>query len=466
MILGGAYSEHFMIGSTTADSHSLKENLINWLRSSRQTGRAWSASSLFQQVVETYFTQILRVGLGLAMTILVARILGPRGRGLYAVALAIGALGVQLGNFGLGSSNIYYVSKSRNLLSVLLGNALLVSFLIGGGGVLALGIVFSIWTGLAPLHGMLLTLALVAIPFCLAYYLMQSLLLGVLDIRGYNKIEIANKVLAVALVVLLWGLKLISVEWMLSGFVLAQIVTFVWILRRVGFLAAPAKLAFSLQLLREHVGLAFRAYLVLLFSFLVVRVDLLMVQYILGAEQAGQYSIAASMADYVLMLPAVTANILFPKLSGMRDMRDKMRLMKKAGIIIGLLVLPLIILSAVLARPLVRLLFGAAYLPAAQAFIWLMPGIFFVAVETVAVQFLNSLGYPASVVFTWLICTLVNVGLNLWLIPAYGIVGASINSSLTYILGSLLIFWIIFQTGRRTPVGGTATAPTEIVEAV
>jgi O-antigen/teichoic acid export membrane protein len=415
---------------------------------------------MFQQVAETYFTQILRVGLGLAMTILVARILGPQGRGLYAVALAIGALGVQLGNFGLGSSNVYYVAKSRHLLSVLTGNALLVSFLVGGVGVLALGIVFSLWTRLAPVHGAVLTLTLLVIPFSLAYYLLQSLLLGVLDVRGYNKIEIANKVLAVALVVLFWALKLITVEAMLFGFVLAQIITFVWIVRRVESLAAPAKLALSIQLLREHVGLAFRAYLVLLFSFLVVRVDLLMVQYILGAERAGQYSIAASMADYVIMLPAVTANILFPKLSAMRDVGDKLRLMKKAGFTIGVLMLPVVVLSAALARPLVRLLFGQAYLPGAQAFIWLMPGIFFVAVETVVVQFLNSMGYPRSVVITWLLCVLVNIGLNLWVIPAYGIIGASINSSVTYILASVLIFWIAFKTGRRAPAMDRAVATT------
>jgi len=442
-----------MNGSTLQIDRSYGESVIDVLRSPLNTAQAVSGSDVFHKVMETYVTQILRVGLGLVMTIMVARILGPHGRGLYAVALAIGSLGVQFGNCGLASSNVYYVAKDRRLLAVLAGNALVVSFLVGGVGALATWVAFSLWPKLAPVHGTILSLALVVIPFSLSYTLLQSLLLGVLDVRGYNKIELANKVLSVVLVVTLWVFKFITVEAMLSGFVLGQITSFVWVLRRIRFLAAPARPKLSLSLLLEHVGLASRAYLVLLFSFLVLRVDLLMVQYMLGAERAGQYSVAASMADYVAMLPVVAGTILFPKLSAMTDMREKLRLVKKAAFFIGILMLPVVILSALLARPLTVVLFGNSYLPATQAFVWLMPGIFFLAIECVAVQFLNSMGYPCSVVITWLACMSVNISVNFWAIPVYGIVGASLNSSITYILASVLIFWIISKTGRAAGCG-------------
>lgn len=446
-----------MNGSSLSLPRSFREIVAERFRSSLSKTQAASASDLIRMVGETYATQVLRVGLGLAATVLVARILGPQGRGLYAAALAIGALGVQFGNFGLGCSNTYYVAKDRRLLSVLAGNTLLVSFLVGGVGAAGAWAVFSLWPKLAPVHGVLLGLSLLIIPFGLAYTLLQGLLLGVLDVRNYNKIELDNKVLAVALVALFWATKIATVETMLFGALLTQIVAFVWIFRRIGTLAAPARPETSLTLLREHVGVSSRAYLVLLFSFLVVRVDLLMVLYMLGPERAGQYSIAAGMADYLIMLPVTAGTILFPKFSAMRDISEKFQLTKKAALLIGLVMLPTVAAVALLAKPLVLLLFGEAYLPAAEAFIWLMPGTLFLGVECVAVQFLNSLGYPRSVPIVWFVCLLINIVLNLWVIRAFGIVGASVNSSLTYVLASLLIFWIIAKNGRQASAGAQAS---------
>jgi O-antigen/teichoic acid export membrane protein len=90
-------------------------------------------------------------------------------------------------------------------------------------------------------------------------------------------------------------------------------------------------------------------------------------------------------------------------------------------------------------------LFGAAFMPAASAFVWLLPGIFFLALETVSVQFLNSIGYPKIVIGAWVAATLLNVGLNVWAIPAYGINGASMVSTFTYTVVCLLIGLILYR---------------------
>src|SRR3972149_6606561 len=91
----------------------------------------------------------------LVTSVLVARILGPEGRGLYAVAMAVGAIGVQFGNLGLHASNTYYVARERSLLPALIGNTLLVSFVVGGSGSVLAWIVFSLRPELAPVPGLL-----------------------------------------------------------------------------------------------------------------------------------------------------------------------------------------------------------------------------------------------------------------------------------------------------------------------
>src|SRR5438552_2245317 len=57
----------------------------------------WRTSDFVRKVLETYSTQISLMCLGLITTVAVTRVLGPEGRGLYAVAMAIGVLGVQFG---------------------------------------------------------------------------------------------------------------------------------------------------------------------------------------------------------------------------------------------------------------------------------------------------------------------------------------------------------------------------------
>src|SRR5260370_22178301 len=125
-------------------------------------------SGLFRNVLETYGTRVLLIAVGLATTVLVSRVLGPMGRGLFAVAVVIGAIGVQFGNLGLHASNTYYVAKDRDLLPALIGNTLVISFGIGGLGALVCWVVFAFWPAIAPLQGILLVLALAWIPFGLA----------------------------------------------------------------------------------------------------------------------------------------------------------------------------------------------------------------------------------------------------------------------------------------------------------
>ena len=75
-----------------------------------------------------------------------------------------------------------------------------------------------------------------------------------------------------------------------------------------------------------------------------------------------------------------------------------------------------------------------------------------------AVQFLNSFGYSRSVIMIWSLSTVLNIGLNLWAIPAYGINGAAAVSSITYITTSVFIFAVIARTWKSIRVAARVSA--------
>jgi len=399
-------------------------------------------SDFVQKVGETFATRILLIGMGLVTSVLVARILGPEGRGLYAVAMAVGAIGVQFGNLGLHASNTYYVARERSLLPALIGNTLLVSFVVGGSGSVLAWIVFSLRPEFAPVPGLLLALSLLWIPFGLAYLLLQNLLLGIQEVRAYNKIELNNQFVAVVLtgLVILGGI--VSVETVFVAGFIALVASFSLVLLGLKKHAKDFLLP-SLSLFRDNIRYGIKAYLAAFFSFLVLRIDLLMVKYMLGAEQTGYYSIAVTMADLINMLPVVVATILFPKICAIDSVAEKWLMTKKVTVVTGVILVSFCGLAVFIAQPLVRVLYGKSFLPSVPAFVWLMPGIFFLGVQVIAVQFLNSVGFPKTIVAVWGCCAFFNVFANLWAIPEYGIVGASFVSSISYFIVFISVVFII-----------------------
>lgn len=406
------------------------------------------SSDFIRKIGETFVTRIFLIGIGLATSVIVARALGPEGRGLYAVAATIGAIGVQFGNLGLHASNTYYVARDKKLLPALVGNTIMVSFAVGGFITVLIWMIFSIWPKFAPLGGLLLILSLIWIPLGLVCLLLQNLLLGIQEVRAFNKIELVTKMVAVSVIGLLTLIGTATVEAVFSAALVALVISSLWALCRLkSHLTKPPQA--SIALLKENIWYGLKAYLAAFFSFLVLRVDLLMAKYMLGAEQTGYYSIAANMGELVNILPVVVATILFPKLSALTDIKEKWYFTKKAAVATGAGMLLVLAVAGFLAKPVVRVLYGDPFLPSVPPFLWLLPGIFFLGVETVAVQFLNSIGFPKVIVVVWSLTCFLNIGLNMWVIPEYGITGASIVSSLSYFVVCAFIVWISWKTKQK-----------------
>src|SRR5258708_22712971 len=102
-------------------------------------------------------------------------------------------------------------------------------------------------------------------------------------------------------------------------------VSFLWALLRLRRdFTEPPKLSFAV--FRQSIGIGMRAYTIALFGFLLLRIDLLMVKYMLGATEAGYYSISQVLAENTMMFPVVLGLLLFPKLSAMKYREEKMQL--------------------------------------------------------------------------------------------------------------------------------------------
>ncbi len=414
-----------------------------------------TGSDFLRNIIATLGNRLLLIAIGLVTSVLVTRALGPEGRGQFAVAVALGAVGVQLGNLGLHASNTWAVSRDPRLLAPLLANSLAVSLVVGGGGAILIWAIVTVAPGVSPLPPLVLAIGLLAIPIGLAYLLLQNLLLGTNRIRAFNLLDLAGRILTVvcfaALILADWVTVASALIVVVGVSILATIAAGTLLVQRVQDPIRP-----SLSLLREHSSYGAKAYFAALFAFLTLRLDLLMVQYIRGSADAGYYSIAVTLADLVYLLPVVVGTLLFPRLSAITDSERQWRIAWTVAVALGVVMTAVAIVAGVLGGTVISILYGEVFLPAVPAFVVLLPGIVGLSMHVILMNYAGAVGMPPITVYAPLAGFIVNVALNLWLIPTVGIVGASVASTIAYSL-MLAISATYFLQRRRSPGARTST---------
>jgi O-antigen/teichoic acid export membrane protein len=398
-------------------------------------------STLAQQVSSTLLARMLLLGIGVVLGAITARILGPEGRGILATAETLAAVGVQFGILGLQSANTYLVSRQRNLLGELLGNSFLVSVGLGGTIAFVACTCFAAWPGVAPLQGVILIVALLTVPVRLCAQLLQSLLVGIQEIHTVNVIDVLSGLLSVVLFIpflFVWHMTpAIAVSLSLAVSV-AMAGGMLFRLRR----HTSASPGVSLSLLRNSFAYGSKLYVACLVMFLVLRIDILMLRYCLEAgqaeEQIGYYSVAVSMGDLVCMVPTLVGALLFPRLSALSDPSERWRMARQAAGVVALFAAGVGTLLAVFSAPLVRLLYGPEFAPAAVGFLYLMPGVVMLSVNVIFMNYFAANGIPPITIWSPAVAAVINIAANCFAIPYFGFIGAAVTSTFAY--GIMLAF--------------------------
>ncbi len=403
-----------------------------------------SSSNFIQHIGQTFATRAFLIVVGFVSSIIATRLIGPEGRGILATIVTIAGVAEQFGNFGLHASNTYYVSKERDLLPYLTAHSLMVS----GFTFIVTTLIISIlkvWgNSFQDVSTLILLIGLASIPFGLSSTLMSNLLLGIGKIAPYNISQIFPKVFYLIGLIVLALLGYVSVETLLVMSLCGGILSFMWVYNAIRKELSD-KLKISFTIFREHLKYGFKAYLAALFAFLVIRSDILLIQHYVGFEATGYYSIAFTLTNFIYLAPTVISTILFPRLTSMAKIEDKLRLTMKSTFLSLGLMLPFVFILFFFGDFVIRLVYGAEFISAFASTRWLSIGILFLGIQTVIAQFLASEGFPFEIVFIWCVGFIANVIANIILIPILGIEGAAISSVVTYFTVFVLIILLIIK---------------------
>jgi len=92
-----------------------------------------------------------------------------------------------------------------------------------------------------------------------------------------------------------------------------------------------------------------------------------------------------------------------------------------------------------------------AFADGLPAFLVILPGILALSVAKVLSSYISGLGLPAPVATASVISLVINVAANLLLIPAWGIVGASAASLISYTVQAVILLGMAVRLTHRGP---------------
>lgn len=391
--------------------------------SARASSRGFGLAVLLTVVGKVAFAAA-----GALIVLVVARELGPAGQGRFAVALNLTLLLIQLGSLGLTGAHPYFAAREPGLHGALVANSFLLGAGAGAGLVLAVVALKLQWPQALPGLGwteLLVTLA--GIPAALVALFLQGVLLGRQRIVAYTVVDVVPPVAA---------LVTIAVGFLALDFRILEVLVVMTASRLLGVGLAvvavvagvPGRPAIDRAVLARVLRHGGRIWVVTLVTFVLIRLDLLLVNALLGPEDAGLYSIAALVAEALILLPSVIGLNLLPRAATAEDAGETALVFRLVAAIFAVIVV-LSVAAVAVGFPLV---FGQAYERSRELYYWLAPAVFFLGLLMVLSAHYSAGRYPSHLIGAWVAGLALNCVLNVLLLPEHGPVVASISSTIAY----------------------------------
>lgn len=409
--------------------------------------------SLAKKSLSTFIARVITFLVSVTASIVIARILGPEGKGMWAALIFVPSITFTLLNLGISSANVYFAGSRKYGINQIINNSFHVTFAV-------LLIIFFVYffgfekvyhfladkyPGFTPRH---LYLVLFALPFVFIFNYMNGVLQGKERIYAANIISVISQfltILSILIALLVFKLYLLGLVYVYLGVRIINTIIILFVINR----ETPIKPDFNLnpELLKGSLKYGVKSYLANSFQMLNYRADVFLIFAFLGPESLGFYTVGIAAAEVVWFISHSVAFPLFPRIASLGREASK-SLVPRAARIIFLSSFLVAILLAGVARWLIPFFYGAKFIPSIIIIYIILPGILLFSPARAISSYFSGIGKPHLNTFVSFVTLIVNIGLNLTLIPRMGINGAALASAISYTLTYLIYLPIYhYETG-------------------
>jgi O-antigen/teichoic acid export membrane protein len=416
-----------------------------------------------QNVGATFVTQIMKLALSIANAAIIARLLGPEGKGVLALALLVpGMLGLFLSG-GIEVANVYFAGSQRLDVPTLSANSVaftILATIVGLGVVIGLGVTGWLKVIVPGVPAWILLIAMLGFPISLLKGFFSTILQGLQRIVTLNLISLFNGLLTLILTLMLvvalrFGLLGALVATLVSG--VSSLTVLVFFLRREGGVFIPR---WEHSVVRSTLSFGLKGQIGNMLQFFNYRLDMFILNGFLGPANVGIYTVSVKLAELLWYLPNAVGFVIFPKAAASRPEEMNLFTPRVFLITLGLTALGGLGLT-LLGRPAINLVFSSVFAAAYVPMLVLLPGVVLLGGAKVLTNEIAGRGYPLYNSVNSGLALVLTVVLDLLLIPRYGIVGASLASSIAYtaIFFTAIGFYLIVSRGAKERSQVEAAAP-------
>jgi len=409
-------------------------------------------SSISKNILMTFTSRILVILFGIVASVILARVLGPTGKGIYSLIILIPSVIVTVGSFGIEISNVYLLGSKKCKLMDVISMSFIFSVIIS---IISISLLFLVYhfgflqdfINLNKINNIYFWLAVFSIFPSFLLLFLNNILLGQQKIKLYNLVNILEKVfftiiVVVFLIFLSQGVFGAVMSYILS--ILLVTIFVIWVIRK----DTPIQLSFNKSVFIKAIKYGLRGHIGNIAQFLNYRLDMFLIVAFIGPSALGIYTISILIAEKLWLLPTAISTILFSKISSLREVASNKLTSRVARHTIFIMFISSLFL-VLISKPLIKGLFGEEFLPSVNPLLILLPGIVALGVSKVFTADFSGRGSPEMGSYASFISLFVNISLNIWLIPLWGISGAAFASTISYTLAMAVTMYEFKITSKE-----------------
>ncbi|TGG95251.1 flippase [Natronospirillum operosum] len=392
--------------------------------------------------------KITSLGVGFLVTVVVARYLGPVQFGTYSYAISAAALFAAAGHMGLSGLVVREIVKKPDERGVTLGTTLGLKFIGMAGGYAILLAYAAAYEGVNSLEFAALVIAgavLLCRPLDIIDYWFQAFV----QARYVTTVRLTGLAVSSVLKLFFVYLGLGVLYFVAANLIQAIVIALMFFaVYRLKSSLQISDWTFSWKKAKELFSQGWVVYLGSIFAVIYLKVDQVMLRWFSGSESVGIYSVAAQLSEAWYFVPVAIVASFFPKLIKLKE-EDPDQFNKRLQQLFDLLfilALGVAIAMTLLSEWVIILFFGMHYIDSAGVLIihiWAAIFIFMRAAFSKWILIENALVFS---LITQGAGAIVNIVLNYFLIPDYGVKGAAYTTLVSYAFASFFSLSIYSKT--------------------
>lgn len=399
-------------------------------------------SKYIKDTALTLATQLLSGALAFAVGIIIARTLGPSGKGIVSLLAYFALIISLLLSFGVNTANAFFTGSDNTRVGEIAGNTLFFCAIMGGAGVILLliGQELILHRFLKNVPPQFLTIALISTPFLLLTRNLITIPQGLNKFKEFNFLNLitpVSRLIFIFLFLVILRKETVGGVWAYTFSAILVAAVCVITIPRMG----RPSLSMNFRLLKNTLRYGGKGYLGVLSELLNFRLDLFIVNYFLTSEAVGFYAAALAIAELVRYFPRAVGKTLFPRVTSSEGEKKEQvtRIIFRSVLVLSVL---LGICICIAAGQIIVRIYGFSFAPSIPLLQIVVFGVVASGASSLLVVYFCAKGKPEYFTYGSLISLGSVVILDLALIPKVGLLGAAVALALSHIIvGVICVYW-------------------------